>query len=208
MKKISKNCVYVLFFTHSSRKVHCGCKWFFITFSFNVSRSVNSRITHAIFFVFFLPPLPFITTLTFFILSCAHTLLPLLLWLLLLLPLCASFFTCSFHFCCAFSINACMCMCTGKLKVKLYMKKEIIPTYFLSHSLFHSISMVLVFFFFFVLCFNSRFLLLILFSVQFLLISFLLFSCIIQFDCLNLYFWNIFIWYCLSMHFFCPTIEI
>lgn len=35
------------------------------------------------------------------------------------------------------SINA--CMCTGKLKVKLYMKKEIISTHFLSRS-FHLIT--------------------------------------------------------------------
>lgn len=52
-----KNGAYVLFLTRCARKVHCGCKWFFITFSFNVSRSVNSRITHAIFFVVSAPSL-------------------------------------------------------------------------------------------------------------------------------------------------------
>lgn len=54
----------------------------------------------------------------------------------------AHFFTCSFHFCCAFSILNGLHVqrvCTGKLKVKLYMKKEIIPMkkkYICKHTLF------------------------------------------------------------------------
>lgn len=77
------------------------------------------------------------------------------------------FFTCSFHFMCNafyFYLHDKRCMCTGKLKVKLHMKKEIIPTYFLSLSRMQCISYshhsycIFLLDFYFSRCFNVRFL--------------------------------------------------